>query len=67
MVKIECCINCTKRNPGCHSSCEDYIKEKAEYKAEKEKILKAKSEGAEAYLARREGFIKLQRSRQWTK
>ena len=25
------CRGCTKRYPGCHSKCEDYIKARAEY------------------------------------
>ena len=29
MFKIECCHNCTKRTPYCHSTCGDYIVEAA--------------------------------------
>lgn len=25
------CLDCEKRHPGCHSKCEDYLSEKAEY------------------------------------
>ena len=25
------CIDCEKRQPGCHSNCEEYLSEKAEY------------------------------------
>lgn len=28
--KIECCRDCQKRHAGCHSTCEDYKREKAE-------------------------------------
>ena len=28
--KIECCNGCKKRASGCHSTCEDYIREKEE-------------------------------------
>jgi hypothetical protein len=28
---IYCCYKCEKRNPGCHSTCEDYKADKAEY------------------------------------
>ena len=28
--KIECCYNCQKRCPGCHSTCEDYKTQKTE-------------------------------------
>ena len=31
------CRNCTKRKAGCHSTCEDYLKEKAERERIKEK------------------------------
>jgi hypothetical protein len=41
-MAIYSCKGCVapKRHPGCHSSCEEYLKEKAEYerkKAEEEK------------------------------
>ena len=29
--KIECCYNCADRHPCCHSSCERYKQERAEY------------------------------------
>lgn len=37
-VKIRCCIDCVppKRHVGCHSTCEEYLKEKAEWDAVKE-------------------------------
>ncbi len=28
--KIECCYECQKRRPGCHSTCEDYKTQRAE-------------------------------------
>ena len=28
--KIECCRDCQKRHAGCHSTCDDYKREKAE-------------------------------------
>lgn len=36
METIKCCKNCTKRNTGCHSTCPDYIIEKAFYEAQRE-------------------------------
>lgn len=33
---IYSCKNCQKKQPGCHSSCSDYIIEKAFHEAEKE-------------------------------
>lgn len=28
---IKCCKDCKKRHLGCHSTCEDYIREKSEH------------------------------------
>ena len=28
--KIECCLNCGNRSPGCHSTCEEYKTQRAE-------------------------------------
>ena len=42
---MKCCLECKgKRHPGCHSTCETYITEKASDEARKEKIRKAKAE-----------------------
>lgn len=36
-VLIKCCMHCTtKRHVGCHSTCEDYLNEKAMYENFKE-------------------------------
>lgn len=32
---ITCCKDCTDREPGCHGICETYLKQKAEYDAQK--------------------------------
>lgn len=39
MSFFTCCKDCTppKRNPGCHSKCEEYLKQKADWEAAKEK------------------------------
>lgn len=39
ILGIKCCYKCVepKRHIGCHSTCEDYIKEKAEYEIKKQK------------------------------
>lgn len=34
---IKSCLNCEKRILGCHSTCPDYLSEKAEYDRLKEK------------------------------
>ena len=41
---IKCCAGCVapKRHPGCHSTCSEYIKEKAEHDAEREHIRREK-------------------------
>ena len=36
-MKITCCRNCKKRSLGCHSSCEEYIKQRAMLTETKEK------------------------------
>ena len=41
---MKCCLDCSKRKPGCHSTCYDYITESAEERERKEKIRKAKEE-----------------------
>lgn len=35
-IHITCCMKCEKREPGCHSTCEDYIQQKKELDATKE-------------------------------
>lgn len=35
---ITCCYKCEKRYPGCHSSCEDYIKQKEIWESKKKAI-----------------------------
>lgn len=37
-MSIKCCRNCVppKRHIGCHGTCEQYLKEKAEYEKQKE-------------------------------
>jgi len=37
-----CCKNCTERHYKCHSSCEKYIKSKAEYEEQKSALRKQK-------------------------
>jgi hypothetical protein len=36
METIKCCKDCSKKQVGCHSSCADYIIEKAFYEAQRE-------------------------------
>lgn len=40
--KIDCCLNCTKRTGGCHSTCEDYKRERAELEETNAERLKQK-------------------------
>ena len=37
-----CCYGCDKRHVGCHSTCEEYLKEHKRHMAEKEKEQKAR-------------------------
>lgn len=41
-MQIKCCLNCDKREVGCHSKCESYIKEKNDFNEFKEKVRKKK-------------------------
>lgn len=40
---MKCCLDCPKRTPGCHGTCQDYITESAADRERKEKIRKAKA------------------------
>ena len=44
MAVVRCCHNCEKRHPNCHASCEDYILESSNVKAENDRIRKKKFE-----------------------
>ena len=41
---FECCMKCLppKRHPGCHDTCEEYLKDKKGFNELKEKIRKSK-------------------------
>ena len=45
MAIIKCCQYCVapKRHPGCHGSCPEYLKEKAEYDNRKEQYNQQKA------------------------
>ena len=38
MGRFECCIGCTDRKAGCHSTCSRYLVDKAEHEAERARI-----------------------------
>lgn len=44
MKQIKCCIKCVapKRHPGCHGTCEEYLKEKELCDQDKHALRKAK-------------------------
>ena len=42
MKVIKCCKDCETRHLGCHAVCEDYLAEKAELDAEREKVFAEK-------------------------
>lgn len=52
--KISCCKDCVppKRHIGCHSTCEEFLAEKAEYEAEKAIENKARKEYADFTAAK---------------
>lgn len=41
---MKCCIDCEKRIPGCHDTCEDYITGSKAERERKEKIRRAKED-----------------------
>lgn len=41
-VVTTCCLNCKERFPACHDVCTTYLKAKAEYEQEKERIREEK-------------------------
>ena len=47
MGVINCCLGCKppKRSPYCHSSCQEYLAEKAEYEQRKQKAEQQKQLG----------------------
>ena len=47
MNSFHSCLNCDKREIGCHATCEDYNKEKAEWEALREKIRQSKDKKQE--------------------
>ena len=58
---IHCCENCVppKRHVGCHSTCEDYLIEKAEWEQKKELIKedKKKNQRISAYDFQRVSYV----------
>ncbi len=38
MIMIQCCKDCPDRNIGCHSTCEQYLAQKAEHDLDAERI-----------------------------
>lgn len=66
-MAINCCKDCVapKRYPGCHGSCEQYIKEKAEYdhrKAEEDKRRKIEY-GLDSHVGKRAYVLRQIRGR----
>ena len=47
MNSVRSCLNCDKREIGCHSKCKDYKREKAEWEALQEKIRQSKDKKQE--------------------
>lgn len=57
---IKCCKGCVspKRHPGCHATCKEYIKEKAEYEEKKkhaEKSVQIKQSDFEMFACMHRG------------
>lgn len=47
MNVIHCCKDCTRREVGCHSSCEEYLQEKADYNKRKDEAYRKRKEIAD--------------------
>ena len=62
---IKCCLGCVapKRHPGCHSSCPDYLAEKAESDRQKEHYDRDRSITNAIYLERGKKVAKAMRKR----
>ena len=57
---IKCCQYCVapKRYPGCHASCLEYLKEKAEYDERKEQAYKQRKVKGDIYNQRADHVTK---------
>ena len=42
-MTINCCKDCEKRHVGCHGVCQEYISQKAEHDAQREREYRKKS------------------------
>ena len=65
MAVITCCKGCVapKRHPGCHSSCPEYLAQKAEYDRLKAENDRKKSIDANIYNSRYEKIDKARKNR----
>lgn len=50
-IGIHCCKNCVppKRHDSCHATCEEYLKEKAQFEEDKKKVKENESPKITAY------------------
>ena len=55
------CLDCNKREVGCHGKCQEYIDFKAKRLEESKKYRDYMSDGAEADKIRRENEIKMKK------
>ena len=46
---ITCCADCSKRYVGCHGKCEEYLKQRAEYEAERDALYEMRRKKAVTY------------------
>lgn len=63
MIGIKTCLNCERRFPNCHSTCEDYIQEKKALNDFNEKIRLDKEEYGKFYEYRSQCFRKYSKSK----
>ena len=62
---FSCCVDCEKRHPACHSTCEQYIKDKKEHDEEVHQINLQKERLSDAYFGRRENKYKKKKKYRW--
>lgn len=58
---IHCCRDCPDRHIGCHATCESYIRQKAEYEENKNRIRKIKEKESQFRMLRNDQIEKMRK------
>lgn len=64
-MRIKCCVGCVapKRHVGCHSKCEEYLKERAELTKENEALRLTRSKDSLTYDFNKIGYANAKKYR----